>query len=347
MKACVLHNIGDIRVEEVKMPVPEVDEVLIKIKASGICGSDIQRVFTKGAYHFPTIPGHEFSGQVIETGKDANKIWINKKVTVFPLVPCGKCAACQVGEYGQCKSYNYYGSRCDGAFAEYIAVKEWNLVEVPDSLSYEEAAMTEPAAVAIHALRQAGIIIGDNVAIFGAGPIGLMIAEWAKAWGADKVMLIDIDQTKIDFALKQGFKYVWNSNDGDAYKWVYEVTGGRGSDLAVEGAGVSATLEQCLLCSRPFGKVVLMGNPIGDMKLSQGAYWEILRKQLKIAGTWNSSYVSLPKNDWKLAISEMDSGKINVKPFITHKVSIDDCVKTLEMMRDKKEFYNKVMFVIE
>lgn len=347
MKACVLHAVGDLRCEEVPAPSVRKGEVLIKIKASGVCGSDIPRVFDKGTYHFPTIPGHEFAGQIIEAGEGVDSALIGKKAAVFPLLPCMKCECCQIGEYAACTDYNYYGSRCDGAFAEYISVPVWNLVMVPDVLSYEEAAMAEPAAVAIHALRQAGIEIGDNVVIFGAGPIGLMLAQWAQAWGADRVMLVDIDGGKISFAKGLGYKNVWNSTDGDPVQWIKEVTGGKGADLAVEGAGVSITLEQCLKSVRPFGRVVAMGNPLGEMKLSQKGYWELLRKQLKICGTWNSSFVSLPKNDWVLAIRAMEQGKLNVKPFITHRFPLEQGKEALEMMRDRKEFYNKVMFIME
>jgi L-iditol 2-dehydrogenase len=347
MKALVLHGISDLRYEEVSTPKIKEDEVLVKIKACGICGSDIPRVFTKGTYHFPTIPGHEFSGQVVEVGECVSKNWLGKRAAVFPMLPCLKCDACQVGQYAQCKDYNYYGSRCDGGFAEYLAVKPWNLVEVPDSLSYEEAAMAEPAAVAIHALSQVGIDMGDSVAIFGAGPIGLMLGQWAKAWGADKVLLVDIDEEKVEFAKEQGFKNVWNSMKGDAVNWIKEVTGGRGADVAVEGAGVSVTFEQVLTSARNFGKVVLMGNPAGDMKLSQKGYWEILRKQLIIRGTWNSGYAELPKNDWKLTIRAMETGKLNVKPFITHRVGLEKGIEAFELIRDKKEFTNKVMIVMD
>lgn len=347
MKACVLHGIGDLRVEYIQEPSPKQGEVLVKIKASGVCGSDLPRVFTKGTYHFPTIPGHEFSGQIVGLGSDVDISLLGKKVAVFPLIPCMKCEVCRIGEYGQCADYNYFGSRCDGGFAEYICVPLWNLVIVPESVSYEEAAMAEPAAVAVHALRQAGIEVGDNIAIFGAGPIGLMLGQWAQAWGVDKVILMDIDENKVSFAKEQGFEYVCNSMKQDPVEWIKEVTGGRGVDLAVEGAGISITLEQCLFGVRPFGKVVAMGNPMGDMKLSQKGYWELLRKQLKIVGTWNSSFVSIPKNDWKLSLRAIETGKINVKPFITHRFPLDKGVEALEMMRDKKEFYHKVMFVIE
>ena len=347
MKALNLHGIGDLRYEEVATPSPKKGEVLVKIMASGICGSDISRVLQKGTYHFPTIPGHEFAGVIVELGEGVDSSYLNKKAAIFPMLPCGKCQACQIGEYAQCADYNYFGSRCDGGFAEYLAVPVWNLVMVPDSLSLEEAAMAEPASVAIHALRQASIEMGDNVAIFGAGPIGLMLGQWAKAWGADKVMLVDIDEGKIEFAKKQGFKYVYNSMEGDASKWIKEITGGRGADVAVEGAGVSATLEQCLFSARPFGRIVAMGNPAGEMKLSQKGYWELLRKQLTISGTWNSSFVSLPKNDWELAIRSMETGKINVKPFITHRVKLEEGIKPFEMIKERKEFSNKVMFIMD
>ena len=132
MKALNLHAVGDLRYEDVPMPVRQAGEVLLKVHACGICGSDLPRVFTKGTYHFPTIPGHEFAGEIVEADDPS---LVGRRAAVFPLLPCRKCEACQVGEYAQCSDYDYYGSRRDGAFAEYIAVKEWNLVFFDDSLS--------------------------------------------------------------------------------------------------------------------------------------------------------------------------------------------------------------------
>jgi len=344
MKACVLHAIGDLRYEEVETPEPKADEVLMKVRASGICGSDIPRVFTKGTYHFPTIPGHEFAGEIIQAGDGVDEALVGRKAAVFPLLPCRACDMCEVGQYASCRNYNYFGSRCDGGFAEYIAVPVWNLVLADDALSYEEAAMAEPAAVSLHAISQAGVSFGDTVAVFGAGPIGLMLAEFAKAWGAAKVILLDIDPTKMDFARKLGYQYVLDSSKDGYVDEVMEITNGKGADLAVEGAGVSPALGGCLRIVRPLGSVVLMGNPIGDMTLKQKDYWEILRKQLKLYGTWNSSYTQ-QKNDWQAAIDAMAAGKLNVKPFVTHRFDFKDCNEAFEMARDKKTFYNKVMFV--
>ncbi len=346
MKACVLHNVADLRYEDVLVPHPKTGEVLMKVKACGVCGSDIQRVWEKGTYSFPTIPGHEFAGEIVAVSDEENDGFIGKKAAVFPLLPCRRCEACEIGEFAQCKNYNYFGSRCDGAFAEYISVPVWNLVPVPDSLSYEAAAMTEPAAVAVHALRQAGISVGDNVVVFGAGPIGLMLASWAAIWGADKTILVEIDKTKIAFAKECGFEHIIDSGEEDAVQEVMRLTNGRGADVAVEGAGVSMTLEQSLKCTRMFGKVVAMGNPIKEMMLSQKGYWELLRKQLKVSGTWNSSFSGIPRNEWELSVRYMAEGKLNVERFITHRVSLEECPDALRMMRDKTEFYNKVMVVI-
>jgi len=346
MKACVLHAIGDLRVEEVDTPQAKPGGVLVKIKACGICGSDIPRVFIKGTYQFPTIPGHEFSGQIVDVGAGVDSALIGKKAAIFPLIPCHKCSSCEIGEFAQCTDYDYMGSRSDGAFAEYISCPVWNVVLASEQLSFEEIAMVEPAAVAIHALRQAKVDIGDEVLILGAGPIGIMLALWAKVWGAARVMLADVDEAKLEFAKQLGFPDVCNPLTCDVKEWVYGLTG-RGADLAVEGTGNSIAWENCLKAVRPFGRVVLMGNPAGSMTLTQNGYWEILRKQLTLSGTWNSSYANIPKNEWKLALDYMASGKLRVKELITHRVNLEQLHSAMVMMRDRTGFYNKVMYTNE
>jgi L-iditol 2-dehydrogenase len=344
MQACVLHAIGDLRHEEVANPRPRVGEVLLRVGACGVCGSDIPRVFTKGTYSFPTIPGHELAGVVTEAGARVDPSLVGKAAAVFPLIPCRKCPMCEIGEYAQCADYDYLGSRCDGGFAEYVRVPVWNLLFLPDGVSVEEAAMTEPAAVAIHALRQAGIDIGDRVLILGAGSIGLMVGMWAQAWGAGKVMLVDIDPQKIEFARSLGFADVCNSAEDDLAAWVKDLTD-EGADLVIEASGSTVALEQCMLTAKVFGNVVLMGNPEGNMSLSQQAYWAILRKQLKLHGTWNSSYSKIARSEWQLTLDFMASGKIDVKPLITHRVGLDGLFDRMKAIRDRSEFSNKVLYL--
>jgi L-iditol 2-dehydrogenase len=323
------------------VPRPGPDEVLLQVKAAGICGSDIPRVFEKGTYHFPTIPGHEFAGLIVDA---ADKTLLGRRAAVFPLIPCGECGACQIGEYPQCKHYDYYGSRRDGAFAEYVAVKKWNLVFIPETVPFEHAAMCEPCAVAIHALSQVGIGLGDTVVIFGAGTIGLLAAQIARGWGAAQVVLADVDEAKLAFAGELGFTHRINSKQEDPAEYVYRITGGKGADVALEAAGVASALEGCLKSVKTFGKVVLMGNPAKNMDISQKAYWEILRKQLTLKGTWNSNYNDA-HNDWRLAVNCMENGTLSLEKLITHRFSFADCGKAFDLAQQRWEFYVKIMFV--
>jgi L-iditol 2-dehydrogenase len=317
---------------------------LVRVDACGVCGSDIPRVFEKGTYRFPTIPGHEFSGTVLQSGDGVDPNWVGRQVVVFPLIPCRKCAYCQAGRYALCQDYDYLGSRSDGAFAEFVVVPIWNLTPVPPAVSQEEAAMTEPAAVAVHALRQAGVDAGDAVMIFGAGPIGLILAQWARAMGAGRVIVADIDAQKLEFAQKLGFEDLCNPAEVECAAWLDE-TLRRLPDLVLEASGSAAAYEQCLLCTRTLGRVVLMGNPAGDMKVSQNAYWAILRRELTVYGTWNSVYRAAPRDEWRLSLEFMASGKLDMKPLITHRVILSELPEMLARIRDKSEFTNKVLVV--
>lgn len=346
MKACVLHAVDDLRYETIPYPEPDEGEVLVRVGACGVCGSDIPRVFTQGTHSFPLIPGHEFAGAVAVTGPGVEDTWLDQRVAVFPLIPCRRCACCQIGAYAQCMDYGYLGSRQNGGFAEYVRVPAWNLVPVPESLPIEEAAMAEPAAVAAHALRRAGVEPGGTVLIFGAGPIGLLLAQWARAWGAGHVMLADVDLGRLRYAKELGFGHLIDPAAGDVAEWVLHKTG-QGAAVVVEGSGSSAAYEQAMHAARPFGTVVLMGNPTGSMALSQQGYWAILRKELRVLGTWNSSYTELPINEWRLALEAMADGTIKAGGLITHRTSLSRLHERLAMMRDKTEFFNKVMYVAE
>ncbi|MGN0115251.1 MAG: zinc-binding dehydrogenase, partial [Acutalibacteraceae bacterium] len=253
------------------------------------------------------------------------------------------CNSCQKGVYELCAHYNYLGSRCDGAFAEYVAVPVWNLVPMPDSLSYEQAAMSEPVSVALHSLRRAKIEIGDTVAIYGPGTIGILIGMWVKAWGASRVLMVGTDHTNVEFLRSLGFDEFVNGRREDAAAWIKERTGGIGADITIESSGSVQALCGCLSGVAPGGKVICVGNPKGDFNLPKDIYWQILRKQLVMYGTWNSSFDNSDKNDWKIAIEAMASGKIQNDKLITHKFSLEDMDKGLDIMRNATEFYSKII----
>ena len=210
MEAIVLHAVGDLRYEKVAVPAAGPGEVRVRIGFCGVCGSDIPRCFSKGTYSFPTICGHEFAGTVESCGEGVTQFRPGDRVAVFPLLWREDHAACEQGKYAQSDGYDYLGSRSDGAFSEYVVAPERNLIRVPDNVSLEEAAMTEPAAVALHAVRRAKVRLGDTVAVFGLGPIGLMVAQWLKASGAGPIILFDIQPEKLEIARQLGIKGLSN-----------------------------------------------------------------------------------------------------------------------------------------
>ena len=345
MKALNLYGIGDLRFEDVAEPVPAADEVLLKVLAAGICGSDVPRVYSTGVRKYPTIIGHEFAGEIVAVGDDVNPGLAGRRAAVFPLLPCFKCTPCKEKNYASCKNYDYYGSRRDGAFAEYIAVKEWNLVLLPDNVPTETAAMMEPLAVAVHAIERAGIKRGDSVCVFGAGPIGLILAKLACINSAERVFLMDIDDEKLDFAKGQGIKDVYNSRDDSYLDYVLAATEQNGANICIDAAGVPASVVGCLNAVRALGTVILMGNPSGDMLLKQDDYWTILRKQLTLKGTWNSGYGGIANNDWDKALKYLSGKKLDISGLITHNFGLEDAEKAFSLMRDQREFYVKVMFL--
>lgn len=347
MKAVELVSIGQLTLVEKEKPSPKKGEVLLKIMACGICGSDIPRTFVTGSYHFPTVLGHEFSGEIVELGEGVAEGYLGKKAAVFPLLPCNECEFCRSGNYAQCTNYNYFGSRTDGGFEEYLAVPLFNLVLLGNQVSYEEGAMVEPATVAQHVINKAQLTLGDSIVIFGAGPIGVMVAQWAKVNGAGKVLLADIDQTKVDFAKELGFEFVCNSKEASAEAFIKDTLGGKLADVAVEATGSSAAFDQCVQSIRAFGRVVLLGNPHSDMSLKQKTYDQFMRKEGTIVGMFNSIYDKIPKNEWQVTAQAIADKKLNLSPLITHKVPIEELIDAFDMVHEKKEFYNKVLMVHE
>ena len=345
MEALVLHGVGDLRLAQ--MPIPNVSEgqVRVRIGFCGVCGSDIPRIFSKGTYSFPTVCGHEFAGTIDLCGPDVDDFEQGDDVVVFPLIWCGKCEACENRKYVQCSDYDYLGSRSDGAFAEFVVAPKENIIRVPDSVTLQEASLTEPAAVALHALRRVqGSLVGKTVAIFGAGPIGVMVAQWARIMGATQVLLFDIVTEKLELAKRLGFDDVFNSTIEHPVEVVNTQTAGKGAHVCIEAAGVPQTYLYALGSARHGGSVVLLGNPAADVTLPASLISQLMRREVSLLGTWNSDYsVSGNDDDWRTVLQAMASGKLDIAPLVTHKVPLTDSTEALHMMKDKSEFYAKVL----
>ena len=345
MNALVLHAVGDDRFEQVPKPAAAPGEVLVRVGFCGVCGSDIPRTFVKGTYQFPTICGHEFAGTVEAVGDGVGEYKPGDRVVVFPLLWCGKCPSCELGNYVMCSDYDYYGSRRDGGFAEYVCVPPKNLLPVPQRVSMEAASMTEPAAVAMHALKRAsGSFVGETVVIFGAGPIGLTAAQWARMMGAAQVVVFDLIPEKLEMARGLGFHLAFNAKDCDAVERINQLTAGHGAEVCVEGAGVPVALSQAIAAARSKGRVVIMGNPAADVTLPAALISRAMRRELDILGTWNSQFSACGNNDdWHAVLDAVAGEKVDLDCLVSHRVPLESAFDALEMMRDQSEFFAKVL----
>jgi L-iditol 2-dehydrogenase len=278
-------------------------------------------------------------------GEEVTGLAPGDRVTVFPLLWCGRCPACEEGKYAQCCDYDYLGSRRDGAFAEFVVAPRRNVIRVPDRVTLEGAAMTEPAAVALHALRRAGgCAAGDAVAIFGAGPIGLLVAQWAKHMGASHVVLFDIVAEKLATARGLGFLLAYDSREREPVETIASLTSGRGAQVAIDAAGVPASLIAACSTAGRGGRVVVLGNPAGDVTFPAPLLSQLMRREVSVVGTWNSEYSETgASDDWRDALEAMAAGTIKTAPLVTHRVPLAGAMETLVMMRDRAGFFSKVM----
>ncbi|MCR4739805.1 MAG: galactitol-1-phosphate 5-dehydrogenase [Lachnospiraceae bacterium] len=349
MKAWILSDIGRFQLQDKDRPVPGEHEVLINVKNCGICGSDIPRVYKDGAHNMPLVIGHEFAGQVAECGPDVSEKWLGKKVGIFPLIPCMECIPCTNRQYEMCKHYDYLGSRSDGGFAQYVRVPEWNLIELSDNVTYEQAAMLEPMSVAHHAISRFGEIGRDeSIAIYGSGTIGLFILMHLLSMGYENISVIGNHDIQREKALKLGLKKenFCDLRNENVKEWIDSKTGGFGFDVSFEVVGNSVTYGEAVEYSAPGGRVCLVGNPHSDMALKRDTYWKILRNQLTLHGTWNSSFKG-EKDDWIYVADSLKNGLIHPEELITHRYPIEEIEKGFLIMRDKTEEYIKIMCVMD
>ena len=341
MKAAVLHGVGDLRYEEIENPELKPDEVKIKVHVCGICGSDTSRIFKKWKYPLPAILGHEFSGDVVEIGKDVTGFKIGDRVTGAPLIPCEECEFCKKGQFSLCEDHGMIGAKTFGAFAQYVNLKATNIFHIGD-MDYEEAAMIEPLAVALHAILDMKPQIGDKVAVLGCGALGQYVIQWLKITGTAEVIAVDISEKKLNDVKKLGADVVINASEENVIDRIKELTDGRGVDIAVECAGSKITQEQCLLITKKRGHIGYLGIAYSDITLSETAFEGIFRKELTLKGYWNSYSAPFPGKEWLESIEYINQRRLKLKEMISHKFPLKDTMKAFEMIKKRKEEYNKV-----
>lgn len=348
MKAARLHEIGDFRIDCIEIPIPHGKELLVKIGACGICGSDLPRIYEHGTSSgvYPLTIGHEFAGTILKVGESANPSLVGRRGAFFPLIPCHKCYSCLGGNYAMCEHYDYMGSRRDGGFAEYCIVpSDWHFIESTNpNISFETLAMMEPACVAQHSIRKAGMFFGANIIIYGAGPIGIMAARWAKIAGAIKVLMIDVLDSKVQFAKEHGFDCLNSRNEESLIDSVKSYFGGKLADIAIEGTGFGSALENAIYTIKPMGRITLMGNPASNTQISSKAHSTILRKEIEIVGMWNSHFFNTPINEWEYTVKMMDRQVFKCDDLVSHTLRLEELPSFMEKMHNGQITTCKVLY---
>lgn len=340
MKAAIMHQPMSIAIEEVAVPEVGPDEVLVKVKAVGICGSDIHfyehgrigRFIVNG----PFILGHECAGVAVALGERVERIKLGDRVAVEPGATCGKCDACKSGRYNLCPDVQFLAAPpVNGAFAQYITMREDLLFPIPDHLSFEEASLNEPLSVGIHAAKRAGLNPGSKVAIMGMGPVGLMTVVAAKAFGASEIYVTDLEQNRLDAAIGLGATHAINIREQDPVETISQLTSGKGVDVAFETAGNPKALQSALASLGRGGKLSIVGLPMQDEIPLNIPF--IADREIDIFGIFR--YV----NTYPQGIAFLSSGISPVKNIITDRYMLDQTYEAMERARTNKSGSLKVM----
>ncbi|MEH7374386.1 MULTISPECIES: NAD(P)-dependent alcohol dehydrogenase [Bacillaceae] len=340
MKAAIMHSTREITIES--LPVPQIghDEVLIKVMAVGICGSDLH-YYTHGRIgkyivEKPIILGHECSGEIAAVGTAVNRFKVGDRVAVEPGVTCGYCEACKEGRYNLCPDVEFLATPpVDGAFVQYIKMRQDFVFAIPDTLSFEDAALIEPFSVGIHAAMRTKLQPGSTIAIMGMGPVGLMAVGAAKAFGAGTIIVTDLEPLRLEAAKKMGATHVINIRDQEPLEEIKNITNGRGVDVAWETAGNPAALQSALASVRRGGKLAIVGLPSQNEIPLNVPF--IADNEIDIYGIFRYA------NTYPKGINFLASGIVDTKHLVTDRYSLAD---TSEAMERALNFKNECLKII-
>lgn len=322
---------GYLELRDIPLPQMEAGEVLLRVRACGICGSDLKIQDDQHPYTPPVVIGHEFAGEIVEVGAGISS-WKagDRVVSEQHFKACGRCRQCLTGNSFACSSKRAPGYFSDGAFTEFIKVPAWLLHRIPDNLSFVEAAFTEPSAVAAHGvLDRTGINPEDIVLILGCGPIGLVAAKMAQAEGASKVIItgVDRDETvRLPKARELGIEHVVNVMKDDLEGLVTDLTHGEGADVVIELSGAPPAINQAFQLARRLGRVGIIGQPPTDeIKIP---YRQAMFRALTVSFSYSSKYTS-----WERALSLFERGVIKPSQFITHVLPLEAWERGFDLSR--------------
>ena len=327
MKAAFVKGPSQVEIRIVDKPIVGPGDILVKMQACGVCGSDLEKIY--GQYSQPSMRlGHEPSGIITEVGRDIENFKKGDRVFVHHHVPCYSCHYCLHGNETMCKKYSETNLLPCGLAEEFV-VPEWNVshggvIRIPDSMTFEEAAMIEPLACCIRAWNKIQPKKGDSVAIFGMGPTGMMHVMLSKVYGLSNIFCFDVNDFRLNFAKKFGITETIMSTDPDAHNKILSKTQNRGVDVAIVATGNLNAVTQAIEFVRKGGTVILFGVPSKDAKLSIDMS-KIYSKEITMTPSYAAS-----DSDTLNALKLIQDGKTNVKSMITHKFDLTDSHKALE-----------------
>ncbi len=339
MKQAVLTGPETIEYSEIEKPEIRPNEILMKVKNIGICGSDIHAYYGKHPFmSFPIRLGHEMAGEVVETGSDVKDIKTGELITVMPQEFCHECEPCKAGRYNICNTLNVIGCQTPGAACEYFNVDAALAKKIPEGMTAEAAATIEPAAVGVHAVRRCGSVAGKNVVVMGAGTIGNVTAQAAMAEGAKSVLVTDLSEYRLELAKQCGIPHAVNTGKVSMKEAVSQAFGEEGADIFFECVGIGATVNQAIECSKKGNDIVIVGvfgkNP--EVNLS----W-VQDRELRICGSL--MYV---EKDFQDTIDYMAEGKIRMKPLISKVFPFCQYAEAYKHIEQNKDTSMKIIIEI-
>lgn len=344
MKAGVVYAKNDIRYDEIEKPEVKKGTVLIKVKYTGICGSDVPRVNGDACHFFPNVLGHEFSGTVEEAGEGVTMLKKGDKVAGVPLVPCMECEDCQRGNYSLCRHYSFIGSREYGSFAEYVVVPEKNAVKFDEAVTFEQGAFFEPATVALHGLLRVNYQGGRTVAVLGGGTIGMFVMQWAKIYGAREVVVFDIADERLELAKRLGATAGINTLEENFREQAMQITGGKGFDYVYETAGNTITMKMAFDLAANKAQVCFVGTPVKELNFSVSEWENMNRKEFTLTGSWMSYSAPFPGQEWNTVAHYFKTGDLKFDDsFIYKKIPLSEISQAFEMYKVPGQVKGKLL----
>lgn len=341
MKAAVVHGKDDIRIQSVPVPETGDGEILVKVRASGICATDIKTLLGQGLpKNLPAILGHEVAGTIERVGPGVRGLSPGERVAVYPIAVCGECFYCKRGRHNLCLKEFGLGHGIDGGFAQYVRIPKeiiniGGVVKLPEHLSYEQAVVAEPLSCCLAAARAGKLGAGDTMLVVGAGPMGLLHLK-AGLWHKAKVIMADLRRDRLEMAARMGAAHCVCAGEQDVVEEVRRLTGGLGADLVVASLGVPEVMEKYLPAVRNGGTYNIFGGPPAGRPVNIDFRW-IHYSEVVLTGT----FASIPE-DFRLALNLIGRGQIKVADLISHRFELDNMLEAVELAK-KQEIIKGVL----